>query len=159
MLDQIGRVCWTVSSQKAWTRPNQRPVASYRKHMDPVFHTHVFQLPLRVCVYQSVCLLCNVCVCLSFFLLCLVYASTRQSALTLSALRLPLLPRPLEFPGLLCDFRGVERRRAGPRVAEWVTAIISPCQCVRGQHTLPVTPCTLHIVNLLHPQQHQPSTK
>ncbi len=33
--------------------------------------------------------------------------------------------RPLEFPGLLCDFRGVERSRAGPRVAEWVTAIIS----------------------------------
>lgn len=30
-------------------------------------------------------------------------------------------PRPLEFPGLLCDIRGVERSRAGPCVAEWVT--------------------------------------
>lgn len=31
-------------------------------------------------------------------------------------------PRPLEFPGLLCDFRRVERGRAGPSVAEWVPA-------------------------------------
>lgn len=30
-------------------------------------------------------------------------------------------PRPLEFPGLLCDIRGVERSRAGPCVTEWVT--------------------------------------
>lgn len=34
------------------------------------------------------------------------------------SLSLFLLPRTLEFPGLLRDFRGVERSRASPSVAE-----------------------------------------
>lgn len=70
---------------------------------------------------SSICSMCGVCVCVYRFV-CLMYKCVfwyMKSALTHTFSC--LLPRPLEFPGLLCDFRSVERSWAGPRVAEWVT--------------------------------------
>lgn len=91
-----GCVCSTVQTN--------RRVVPDRKHMVPLDDTGSV-LSFFICVFQF-----GLCVCMSFDA-CLVYAVRPH---TLSSFRL----RPLEFPGLLCDFRGVERCRAGPRVAE-----------------------------------------
>lgn len=65
----------------------------------------VIQSYVYLCNFTHVCYMCLAC----------SAALTNPRPLSLS---LSFQHRPLEFPGLLCDFRGVERSRAGPCVTE-----------------------------------------
>ena len=103
--------------------------------------------------WEYIFILIYVCVCVCI-LICMFSTHTHvHNSLmcvwrnALSCYPLSLLPRPLEFSGLLCDFRGVERSWAGPCVSEWVRISFSPVNL--WLRTVPVSPCAPYTVTSL----------